>query len=86
MHIKDCQCTHHKVGKLVMVLQGISVLGFWFAIALKTRILGISADHFLKEFVIFSLITITMHKGCRCCCGGCATCSTGSEMNKPQGM
>ena len=75
MHMSQCYCGHHKFAKLIMALGGISVLGFWAATFSGGGFLSISSDHYLKEFVIFALILISMHHGCNCCCGGCGDCT-----------
>lgn len=75
MHMSKCGCPHHKLAKVAMVLGGLSVIGFWITSWTHMRLVGISQDHYLKEFIVFALILISMHRGCSCCCGGCENCT-----------
>ena len=75
MHLSRCKCQHHKVGWLVKILAGVSALGFWIATLKHGSFFGISEIHFFKEFVVFALISISMHRGCTCCGGGGVNCS-----------
>lgn len=73
----NCKCPHHVLVKVMMVLAGISALGFWWATAFKESFLWMDADHFFKDVVVLSLLTL-LTKYCDCCgkgMSGANTCS-----------
>lgn len=82
MNPNNCKCPHHTVQKVVMFLALVSVVGFWVATVIQGRVLGISMNHFLKEFVVFSLILLVMRHACSCCNDGMVC----TNWNKDQKM
>ena len=62
----NCNCFHHSLNKVIVVLVWLSALGFWWATAFKTTFLWMDSQHFFMDVVILSLLLITS-KFCGCC-------------------
>ena len=86
----NCNCFHHGLNKVLVVLVWLSALGFWWATAFKMSFMWIDGQHFFMDVVVLSLLLLTS-KFCGCCrhgmggsnmcmhgdsckCGDCSTC------------
>ena len=70
----NCKCFHHGITKVLVVLIGLSALGFWWATAFKTHFLWMDGEHVFKDVIILSLL-VWISKYCSCCGRGSEMCS-----------
>lgn len=86
----NCRCGHHVVAKILMVLAWVAAIGFWLASWKHGKVVSISAEHYLKEVIVFSLLLFGS-VFCKCCGkgmqGNMCNCECGScEGGKCGGM
>ena len=74
----NCKCFHHGITKVLVVLIGLSALGFWWATAFKTHFLWMDGEHFFKDVVVLALLMFSS-KFCGCCKRGMASSMGGGN-------